>query len=97
MFLSQNSQKRYSILKRLLPFVVLALLSLQIAAVDHLHIDGEPADCHLCVSGTDAPLISALTDPAVIPTFLPGFFPYESVAQFVAVELPRVRGPPVDS
>lgn len=97
MFLSRNSQQRSTALKRLLPFIVLALLSLQVAALEHLHISGESANCHLCVNGLDAPLATSLGAPS-IPTAVslrPSFG--ECTSRYGAIEQPRVRGPPAYS
>jgi hypothetical protein len=97
MFLSRNSQKRNTAVKRLLPFIVLALLSLQVAAFEHLHLSGESAACHLCVNGLDAPLVTSLGAPSIPTTFSPRPSFGECASRYGAIELPRVRGPPADS
>ncbi len=84
-------------MKWVLPFVVLTLLSLQLAAIDHLHIDGELTSCHLCVNGFDAPLKAAQIEPLLLPTLSPRLSFGEYRVLFGALELPRVRGPPANS
>lgn len=77
-----------------LPLLLCALLSTQVAAESHFHVDLSAVDCELCLQGADQlPAVNALTPAPHAP----------SAAVFwvaTAVALPRsvsgtfIRGPP---
>lgn len=73
---------------------LVALLSLQVIASNHVHASADLQHCDICLQASHAPLASKIIQPVVIHSRLPVAGETIALAPARAFALSFIRGPP---